>query len=149
MTSYSQKSLTDNETIIKQAEISLWSQIIWLIILFLVCFTFLTNWLGTGTMNPFAAGIIIIVSLKVIINIKSTELAVTNKKVVAKTGFIKRTSFELVLKKVEAMSVDQSVLGRIFGFGTICISGTGGNVVNIPFIKSPVRFKQEVSSLLA
>jgi uncharacterized membrane protein YdbT with pleckstrin-like domain len=73
----------------------------------------------------------------------TTELAVTSKRVVAKVGLISRNTIELNHSKVESLSVDQGVLGRIFGFGTIMISGTGGGKTPIPNIDSPLQFRRE------
>lgn len=77
----------------------------------------------------------------------STELAVTNKRVIAKTGLIRRNTIELNHSKVESYSVNQSILGRIFGFGTIIISGTGGVKNPIRNIDSPLEFRN--SAVLA
>lgn len=73
----------------------------------------------------------------------TTELAVTSKRVVAKTGLIRRNTIELNHSKVESFNVDQSILGRIFGFGTIIINGTGGGKTPIPNIDSPLEFRRE------
>ena len=73
----------------------------------------------------------------------STELAVTSKRVIAKFGFIKRSTIELNHSKVESFHVDQSVLGRIFGFGTLHINGTGGGITPIPNIDDPLGFRRK------
>jgi len=74
---------------------------------------------------------------------QSTELAVTSKRVIAKFGFIKRSTIELNHSKVESFHVDQSVLGRIFGFGTLHINGTGGGITPIPNISDPLGFRRK------
>src|SRR5258708_33046742 len=58
----------------------------------------------------------------------SLEFLVTNKRVIAKVGFLKSHSLELLLAKVEAIIVDQSLLGRMLGFGTVAITGTDGTL---------------------
>lgn len=73
----------------------------------------------------------------------STELAVTNKRVIAKFGFIKRSTVELNHNKVEGLTVDQSILGRILGFGTVVVSGTGGMRAPVPAIADPLAFRKE------
>ena len=60
------------------------------------------------------------------IRYKSSEFAVTNKRVLIKLGFIRRHSLELLLQKVEGIGVDQDIFGRVFGYGTIIVTGTGG-----------------------
>ena len=74
----------------------------------------------------------------------STELAVTNRRVIAKFGFIRRSTVELNLAKVESIRVEQSVMGRIFNYGSIIVTGTGSTMDPIPFISNPIGFRQAV-----
>jgi len=79
----------------------------------------------------------------------SDEFVVTNKRIVVKTGIISRYTFEMNLNKVETVNVDQSIFGRIFGYGTIIIIGTGGTRETFATIARPLEFRrnfQEVSS---
>lgn len=71
----------------------------------------------------------------------STELAVTDKRVIAKFGFIRRETIELKHSKVESLQVKQGILGRIFNFGSIKIIGSGGTTAPIPYIKDPLVFR--------
>ncbi|MES1942314.1 membrane-flanked domain-containing protein [Salinisphaera sp. T5B8] len=80
--------------------------------------------------------------LKALITKLTTELGVTSKRVIAKTGFIRRVTVELNHSKVESFNVDQSILGRIFGFGTIAVCGTGGGRTPIPGIEKPLEFRR-------
>jgi uncharacterized membrane protein YdbT with pleckstrin-like domain len=75
------------------------------------------------------------------INQISTELAVTNRRVIAKFGFIRRRTVELNHAKVEGFHVDQGVLGRLLNFGTVTVTGTGGMQTPIPLIRDPLRFR--------
>ena len=70
--------------------------------------------------------------------------AVTNKRVILKTGVISRRTVELVLAKCEGLHVSQNVLGRIFNFGTITVT-TGGAISSYPFIARPFSFKREIN----
>lgn len=70
----------------------------------------------------------------------STELVITNRRVVAKYGFIATTTFELMIPKVEGANIDQTVLGRILGFGTILVKGTGGGISPIDHVAAPYKF---------
>jgi Predicted membrane protein len=70
--------------------------------------------------------------------------AVTNKRVVLKTGIIGRSVVELVLTKCEGLHIEQSVLGRIFGFGTIIVT-TGGATNCYHYVAKPFRFKREIN----
>lgn len=73
----------------------------------------------------------------------TSEYAITNKKVVMKIGFIRRVTLEAFLGKVEGFSVEQSILGRIFNFGTIVIS-TGGVSQPFAMITAPMEFRKRV-----
>jgi uncharacterized membrane protein YdbT with pleckstrin-like domain len=78
----------------------------------------------------------------------STELAITNKRVIAKTGIIRRNVIDVSNGKVEGITYHQGILGRIFGYGSILVRGTGIGQVPIPFISRPDYFKREVGSVL-
>lgn len=70
--------------------------------------------------------------------------AVTNKRVMLKTGIISRRAVDLVLAKCEGLQIKQSVLGRILNYGTITVT-TGGALSSYPFIADPMRFKREIN----
>ena len=90
-------------------------------------------------------GVVMVVGLASVlgayINHISTELAVTNRRVIAKFGFIRRRTIELNHGKVEGFHVDQGVLGRMLNFGTVTVTGTGGMQTPIPLISDPLRFR--------
>ncbi|GHV39221.1 membrane protein [Bacteroidia bacterium] len=74
-----------------------------------------------------------------------SSYAVTNKRVVLKTGIISRRSVDLILAKCEGLHIRQSVLGRIFNFGTITVT-TGGVTSSYPYIADPLVFRREVNT---
>jgi len=73
----------------------------------------------------------------------STELVITNKRVIAKFGFIGRTTIELDLRKIESVQIQQRIAGRILGFGDIVLSCSGIQQAPIPCILNPLRFRRE------
>jgi hypothetical protein len=77
-----------------------------------------------------------------------TELAVTNKRVIAKSGIIQRNVIDVALTKVEGVTYHQGIIGRIFGYGSIMVRGTGVGQVPIRFIAEPEIFKHEVGQQL-
>jgi uncharacterized membrane protein YdbT with pleckstrin-like domain len=79
----------------------------------------------------------------------SSEFAVTNKRVLVKVGLVRRHSLELLLQKVEGIGVDQGILGRILGYGTITVSGTGGTREAFRMIARPLEFRRQVQASLA
>lgn len=74
----------------------------------------------------------------------STEFGVTNKRVIIKTGLIWRRTQEVILQKVESIEVNQSIPGRILGYGTIIITGSGGSNEPHKNISQPLPFRRAV-----
>ncbi len=66
-----------------------------------------------------------------------------------KVGFIRRKSLEVLLSKVEGIQVDQSILGRILGFGSVTIIGTGGTQDQFDMLKSPFEFRRKAQEQIA
>jgi uncharacterized membrane protein YdbT with pleckstrin-like domain len=76
----------------------------------------------------------------------TTELAVTDRRVIYKTGIFQRHSMEMNTSKVETVGVNQSILGRILGYGTVMVRGTGGSFEPIPFIGDPLTFRSHITA---
>ncbi len=94
-----------------------------------------------------AFGLLALVSaLSALIRRATTELAVTDRRVIFKTGILKRHTMEMNRSKVETVGVDQSILGRILGFGTVTVRGTGGSFEPIPFIGEPLIFRSHITA---
>lgn len=127
MTSYIDGTLVNDETIVYRAHISIWS----LLGLMLV---------GLLLLPMFGIGLVF--WLAAFIRYKTTELAVTSKRVVAKSGFISRQTVELNIQKVETVQVRQDVLGRIFNYGSLVVSGAGIPQAPIPGISAPMEFRR-------
>ena len=76
-----------------------------------------------------------------------TELSVTNHRVIYKTGFIRRHTVEMNMDKVETVNVDQSILGRILGYGTIHVLGTGqGGINNLHGMGAPITIRNAITA---
>ena len=127
MASYIDGALIKDEKVIYTGHVSLWS----LAPLIILGFLFLAAW-----------GIGLTFWLVAFIRYKTTELAFTNKRVIAKFGFISRHTVELNISKVESIQVKQGILGRIFNFGTLIISGAGNPQAPIPGISEPMAFRR-------
>jgi uncharacterized membrane protein YdbT with pleckstrin-like domain len=76
----------------------------------------------------------------------TTETDVTNLRVVHKTGFIKRRTFEMSLDKVESVDVNQSILGRILNYGNVTVRGVGEGSEEIMTIASPLDFRNHITA---
>lgn len=80
---------------------------------------------------------------------RTTELGVTNKRVIVKTGLVRRRTLELLLRQVEAISVDQSLLGRLLGFGSITLTGTGGVREVFHRVRDPLELRRRIHGQVA
>jgi uncharacterized membrane protein YdbT with pleckstrin-like domain len=76
----------------------------------------------------------------------TTETDVTNLRVVHKTGFIKRRTFEMSLDKVESVDVNQSILGRLLNYGNVTVRGVGEGAETIQTIASPLEFRNHITA---
>ena len=76
----------------------------------------------------------------------SSEFAVTNLRVIIKVGVFRRRTLEVQRSKVETIAVNQSILGRIFGFGDIVVTGTGGTKEPFENIGAPLQFSRAVQT---
>jgi uncharacterized membrane protein YdbT with pleckstrin-like domain len=76
----------------------------------------------------------------------STELAVTDQRVIYKSGVFARHTLEMNRSKVESVDVDQSILGRVFGYGTVVLRGTGGSSEPMDRISDPLAFRSHITA---
>src|SRR5579872_361283 len=76
----------------------------------------------------------------------TTETDVTDRRVVHKTGFIKRRTFEIALDKIESVDVDQTILGRLLNYGDVTIMGVGEGRQTISTIASPLAFRSAITA---
>jgi len=76
----------------------------------------------------------------------TTETDVTSFRIVHKTGFIKRRTFEMSLDKVESVDVNQSILGRLMNYGDVTIMGVGEGKETITTIASPLAFRNSITA---
>lgn len=125
--SYIEESLIEGETVIHTARVSWWSQA-WLLFLGVVLLVVVV-------------GLFFLVAAW--IKVRSTEIAITNRRIITKFGFIKRDTVEINLEKVEALRVDQGFMGRMLNYGTIFISGAGTSVAPLADIADPLVFRRK------
>lgn len=109
----------------------------------------LALWAVSADRKPLAIPpvvIAIILLLAAWIRRRSSEFAVTNKRVIIKLGVTTTRSMELLLPKIEGITVTQSLWGRMFGFGEIVVTGSGGTQEPFDGIQSPLDFRQAVQA---
>src|ERR1700730_12409734 len=83
---------------------------------------------------------------EVLVHRWTTETDVTNMRVVHKTGFIKRRTFEMSLDKVESVDVNQTILGRLLNYGSVTVRGVGEGSETIETIASPLDFRNHITA---
>ena len=81
------------------------------------------------------------------LRVRHTELGVTNKRVISKTGIISRKSEERKLTSIETVEIDQSILGRMLGYGNIKVSGRGSSDVLFRNVDDPMGVKRAIESV--
>ncbi|KIU31107.1 PH domain-containing protein [Atlantibacter hermannii] len=130
--SYIDSNLIGNEQVIYRGNVTLWAWFPWI---------FWGVLLGIPTLLGF-----LLIPLGYFI-LRSNEAAITNKRLIAKSGLIKRDTVEIPIKKLSSLQVRQGILGRLLGYGTLVISDAGTAHAPIRYIKDPMRFRQRFFEL--
>jgi uncharacterized membrane protein YdbT with pleckstrin-like domain len=156
--SYVQKHLIDGETIIYETRLH------WIMLIGPVLLGVLFGLTGAGmfvlsrrtTAGPTAAhetfmvlgaaflAVALIFIIRGVLVRNATEMTVTNKRVFVKVGLAARRTIELLLSRVESIGVEESVIGRMLGFGTVIVHGTGGTPEVFNMIAHPLEFRTQV-----
>lgn len=86
--------------------------------------------------------------LQALVMLLTTEFAVTNRRIIAKHGFLRRHTLEMLILKVESVAVRQSLLGRMLNFGTVMVTGTGGTKENFRAIVEPLGVRRKIYQVI-
>jgi uncharacterized membrane protein YdbT with pleckstrin-like domain len=147
--SYVEGSLVPGERIIYRAHLH-WNIFV---VGTLVCIMFAGGALILASYDPSQQGLAFLMFLVgllpltgAFIRYRCSEFAVTDKRVLIKTGIVRRQTMETLLNKVENISVQQSLLGRILNFGTIRVTGTGSTQETFANIADPLEFRKQVQA---
>ncbi len=145
---YIENNLQSGEVIAYRAQIH-WAIFISPIVWFLLIFVFSRQIIIDGNkfyvlMFMISIWAFIYLFIKAIVTKISAEYALTNKRLIMKRGIISRKSLELILTKCEGISVDQRILGRLLGFGTIIVT-TGGVTNKYAKIANPIEFRNRIN----
>jgi len=156
--SYVENNLIPGETILYRTKLH-WIVLFWPVLVgsllglisVLLFFSAVASRSGSSQSHSVAAGtgaFFLVVGAAIIgfgiLRRNATEIAVTNKRVLIKTGLLSRRTIELLLSKIESIGVDESPSGRIFGFGTVIVRGTGGTPESFDQIAHPLEFRRQV-----
>jgi len=154
--SYVERSLQPGETIVATTRIHWWF-VYRRAVLFLILAAALAalslgqsqdmqGWLLAGSGGALVFGILL--SIGPAIERATTEFAVTNRRIIHKTGVFRRDTQEMNLSKVETVFVDQPMLGRILSFGSVRVHGTGGytEFALHSHVADPLRFRSAITA---
>jgi uncharacterized membrane protein YdbT with pleckstrin-like domain len=76
----------------------------------------------------------------------TTEIAVTDRRIILKRGFIRRHTIEMNMQKVESVDVDQTLAGRIFNYGDVTVRGTGSTFETLRMVDAPIKLRTSVTA---
>lgn len=145
--SYVEKNLVAGETLVYRTGIH-WSVLFWPIVIAIIvggggiaAMVLRSDLVIVGAVLLFVAAIVLI---SAVVKRNATEIGVTNRRVIIKTGMLSRRSLEIMLPKVESIRIDEPAMGRILGYGTVVIHGTGGTPEPFAKIAHPSEFRREV-----
>jgi uncharacterized membrane protein YdbT with pleckstrin-like domain len=152
---YVSRVLQPGETIVYSTKLH-WFVYLWAILLLAIAIALaLIAWSTTGNASldlalNIAAAIFALLALssafRAFIRRATTELAVTDQRVIHKTGLIARHTLEMNRARVESVTVDQTLLGRIFGYGTVTVRGVGSAFEPIRNIGDPLTFRNHLTT---
>lgn len=131
---YVNSTLGNDEKVIYEARVSFWST--------LPLLAAGTIFMLVGLKLPLAFIVGAVFCIAALIRYKTTELAITNKRVIAKFGLVSRNTIEMNLAKIESIQVHQSIEARLFGFGSLILSGAGTPQAPILGIANPLEFRK-------
>ena len=90
----------------------------------------------------------IIAGLQALIILLTTEFALTNRRVIAKMGFLRRHTLEILLTKIESIDVRQDITGRLLNYGTVTVTGTGGTREGFKAIVDPNTVRRKMNQII-
>jgi len=150
---YLQHVLQPGETVLQEGRLHwfiYWRAVLWFIFACAVAAPSFLIASPTIRITTLAAGglflvLAILFAIEAAIRRHSTELAVTDHRIIYKTGVFSRHTMEMNRSKVESVDVDQSFFGRMFGYGTILVRGTGGSLEPLPNIQDPLTLRSLIT----
>lgn len=128
MAQYVDRSLAPNERILRRGR---WPLIHWI-----------GAWLILAVLGIAVVGVFIF--LWAVVVMTTTEFAVTDQRVIYKRGWLNHNTAELSVESVEGVNLQQSIFGRIFGYGRILVTGTGDAHIMFPPMAEPVLFRRAI-----
>jgi len=149
--SYVRRVLQSGETLLYEAKISWATYLPGLLILLLAIVVFLVVAFVFDLMNwASVAGLVLLVLSLWFLGSAwflrwTTEIAITDRRIILKRGFIRRDTIEMSVEKVESVDVNQSLLGRLLNYGDVTVRGTGTGFAPLTNIDSPLTLRSRIT----
>jgi|CZKC01.1.fsa_nt_gi uncharacterized membrane protein YdbT with pleckstrin-like domain len=151
--SYARKHLIPDEKLLYETRLH-WIVLFWPVIVPTLILLGAGGWMlyhyahaDANDMKEVGVGLIVAAALVFGIGLmkrNATEMAVTNKRVLIKQGVFGRRTLEILLQKIESIAVDEPMSGRMLGYGTVTVRGTGGTPEPFPKMAHPLEFRRHV-----
>ncbi len=138
------QQLSGDETVIFIATISKKPLLAYLIVTIALCFLFSLMGIFGYIFMAFTILAMIFQCIVYAVYSISSEFVVTNQRVIGKTGLISRNTLEIPLDQAEGLVVNQSLFGRVFGYGNIASSGTGTTTVAMLYLEDPFVVRKQI-----
>jgi uncharacterized membrane protein YdbT with pleckstrin-like domain len=116
-----------------------------IISLILAIFSYSPQYPALVVISPFIG---ILIFLAIMLPIWTTEVGVTNQRIILKRGLIQRRTKELQLRAIEEVSMDQDIFGRIFGYGKVEVFGTGEEEIKFPTLGDPLEMRRALQEAI-
>ncbi len=159
--SYIEKNLAPGETVVYRTGchwiVMLWPLVAGLVLGFAGFALFAGGWLATRNGGSYygaiVEGAIVLIAAAAliaggVIRRVATEVAVSNQRVYLRTGLFSRRSVAVLLPRVESIGMKETLAGRILGYGTVLVKGTGGSCETFERICEPNEFRRQVQGQL-
>jgi len=130
---YIDESLAPGEEILHRGE---WPKVFWV-----------GAWAALIFLGIILVGVFIF--LRSLIIMKTTDFAVTNRRVILKRGWLNRRTQELAVESIEGVILEQTLIARMFGYGHVVVTGTGDAVIRFPAMSHPVAFRRSIEAARA
>jgi len=155
---YVEKNLLPDEKIMLKAQVH-WAVFIAPVMvigmILLLSILILAESAGSNYISILFCGVLVLFIIGLMPTISSaiiyftTEFALTDRRIIAKTGLLRQRSLELMLSKVESIGVNQPLVGRLLNYGTITVIGTGGTREPFLNIAAPMSLRQCINAQIA
>lgn len=144
--SYISKVIVPGERVLHEGRFHWWDKVKVLVIFVVGFFAspFLLIHLGISVLYTWL--LFFSIGLAAILQMWSTDMVVTNRRLLYKRGLIARKAEEMKLSRIEEVNFRQGIFGRFLNYGKVRVYGTGGSIIKLPRMAEPLRFKKELDS---